>query len=99
MKAHLVFSALLLYSWVKRGWDTERVARPNTERLNVIAAQWNNEAYFIIKSETTKEEQFNNFAKQLDIELRNIIAKSTYQNRLIVMFDNASINKTKAVKI
>ena len=53
----------------------------------------------MIKSETTKEEQFINFAKLLDIELRNRIAKSTYQNRLIVMFDNASIHKTKAVKI
>ena len=63
---------------MKRRWDAERVVSPNTERLNVIASQWNNEADFMIKSETKKEEQLINFAKLLDIELRNRIAKSTY---------------------
>ena len=31
-------SALPLYSWMKKGWDTERVIRPSTQIFNVIAA-------------------------------------------------------------
>ena len=58
-------SALPLYSWIKRGWDAERVIRPSSQRFNVIAAQWNKEAYFIMKSKATNEDQFCEFVKLL----------------------------------
>ena len=35
----------------------------------------------------------------LDQELKSRLAKITYERRTIVMFDNASIHKTKEVKI
>ena len=92
-------SALPLYSWMKRGWDAERVIRPSSQRFNVIAAQWNKEAYFMMKSKTTKKDQFWEFIKLLDKQLISRLAKITYERRMVVMFDNASIHKTKEVKL
>ena len=92
-------SALPLYSWMKRGCDAERVIRPSSQRFNVIAAQWNKEAYFMMKSKTTNEDQFRDFIKLLDKELRSRLAKITYERRMVVMFDNVSIHKTKEVKL
>ena len=54
-------SALPLHSWMRRGCDAERVIIPSSQRFNVIAAQWNKEAYFMIKSRTTNEDQFWEF--------------------------------------
>ena len=62
---------------MKRGWDAERVIRPSSQRFNVIAAQWNKEAYFMIKSKTTNEDQFRDFLKQIDKELILRLAKTT----------------------
>ena len=36
---------------------------------------------------------------QLDNELRFRLAKNTNEKRMVIMFDNASIHKTKAVKL
>ena len=49
-------SSLPLYYWMKRGWDVERVIRLNSQRFNVIATQWNKEAYFMMKNKTTNED-------------------------------------------
>ena len=38
-KSSFSLSALPLYSWMKRGWDAERVIRASSQRFNVIAAQ------------------------------------------------------------
>ena len=92
-------SALPLYSWMKRGWDAERVIRPSSQRFNVIAAQWNKEAYFMMKSKTTNKDQFWEFIKLLDKQLISRLAKITYERRMVVIFDNASIHKTKEVKL
>ena len=92
-------SALPLYSWMKRGWDAELVIRPSSQRFNVIAAQWNKEAYFMMKSKTTNKDQFWEFIKLLDKQLISRLAKITYERRMVVMFDNASIHKTKEVKL
>ena len=91
-------SAIPLYSWMKRGWDAEWVIRPSSQRFNVIAAQWNKEAYFMMKSNTTNDNQFWDFIKLLDQEIKSRLAKITYERGMIVMFDNASIHKTKKVK-
>ena len=92
-------SALPLYSWMKRGWDAERVIRPSSQRFNIIAAQWNKEAYFMMKRKTTSDDQFWDFINLLDNELQSRLAKTTYERRMVVMFDNASIHKTKKVKL
>ena len=92
-------AALPLYSWMKRGWDAERVIRPSSQRFNVIAAQWNKEAYFMMKRKTTSDNQFWDFINLLDNEPQSRLAKTTYERRMVVMFDNASIHKTKKVKL
>ena len=51
-----------------------------------------------MKSKTTNEDQFCEFIKLLDKQLISRLAKITYERRMIVMFDNASIHKTKEVK-
>ena len=52
----------------------------------------------MLKRSTTKEEQFKDFLMQLDNELRFRLTKNTYEKRMVIMLDNASIHKTKAVK-
>ena len=81
-----------------KGKDPDRIIRSSSERYIVIAAQWRKEVYFMLKRSTTKEEQFKEFLMQLDNELRFRLAKYTYEKRMVIMFDNASIHKTKAVK-
>ena len=54
-------ASLPLYSWMLKGWDAERVIRPSSKRYNVIAAQWNKETYFVIKSDSTNKASFVNF--------------------------------------
>ena len=51
-------ASLPLYSWMSKGWNAERVIRPSFKRYNVIAAQWNKESYFVIKSDSTNEAFF-----------------------------------------
>ena len=53
----------------------------------------------MMKSKTTNEDQFWDFINLLDKELRSRLAKITYERIIIVMFDNASIHKTKEVKL
>ena len=60
-KSSFSSSALQFHSSMKRGCDAERVIRLSSQRFNVIAAQWNKEAYFIIKSKITNEDQFWDF--------------------------------------
>ena len=53
----------------------------------------------MMKSKTINEDQFRDFINLLDKELRSRLAKITYERRMVLMFDNASINKTKKVKL
>ena len=92
-------ASLPLYSWMLKGWDAEHVIRLSSKRYNVIAAQWNKESYFVIKSDSTNEASFIKFVLELDKELRIRIDQNTYEKRMIVIYDNASIHKTKKVKI
>ena len=49
----------------------------------------------MMKSKTTNEDQFRDFINHLDKELRSRLAKITYERRMVVMFDNASIIKQR----
>ena len=51
-------AALLLYSWMQKGREAEKVSRPTCKRYNVIAARWNKECYFMIKSDSSIEASF-----------------------------------------
>ena len=92
-------SALPLYSWMLKGKNRDRIIRTSTERFNVIAAQWRKEVYFMLKRSTTKEKQFKEFLIQLDNQLRFRLAKNIYEKRMVIIFDNASIHKTKSAKL
>ena len=81
-----------------KGKDPDRIIRKSSERFNVIVVQWRKEVYFMLKRSTPNEEQFKEFLMQLDNELRFRLAKKTYEKRMVIMFDNTSIHKTKAVK-
>ena len=82
-----------------KGKDPDRIIRTISERFNVIATQWRKEVYFMLKRSSTKEEQFKEFLMQLDNLLRFRLAKNTYEKRMVIIFDKASIHKTKSVKL
>ena len=92
-------AALLLYSRVEKGKDPDRIIRTSSERFNVIAAHWKKEAYYMLKRSTTKEDQFKEFLMKLNNELRFRLTKNTYEKRMVIIFDNASVHKTKEVKL
>ena len=92
-------AALPLYSWMQKSWDAERVIRPTCKRYNVIAAQWNKECYFMIKSDSSNEASFWEFIENVNKELKFRLDKNTYDKRTIVVYDNAEIHKTKKVKL
>ena len=92
-------ASLLLYSWMPKGWDAEHVIRPSSKRYNVIAAQWNKESYFVIKSNSTNKAYFIKFFLEFDKELRIRLNQNIYEKRMIVIYDNVSIHKTKKVRI
>ena len=65
---------------MNRGWDIGSVIRPSSQRSNVIDAQYNKEN--ISKwSNVINEEQFWDFVKHLDKELRSRVAKITYDRK------------------
>ena len=81
-----------------KGKYPDHIIRNSPEGYNVIAAQWIKEVYFMLKGSATKEEQFKEFLMQLDNEFRFRLAKNTYEKIMVIIFNNASIHKTKAVK-
>ena len=52
-----------------------------------------------MKSKTTNKDHFCKFIKLLDEQLKSRLAKITYERRMVLIFDNASIHKTKEVKL
>ena len=51
------------------------------------------------KSMTTNYDQFCDFIKLLDKELRSRLTKITYERRMIIMLDNVSIHKKNEIKL
>ena len=85
--------ALPLYSWMQKGWEAERVIRSTCKRYDVIAAQWNKECYFMIKSDSLNEASFWEFIENVNKELKFRLDKNTYDKRMIFVYDNAAIHK------
>ena len=84
---------------MQKGWEAERVIRPTCKRYNVIELQWNNECYFIIKSDSSNEALFKEFIENVNKELNFRLDKNTYDKRTIFVYDNADFHKTIKIKI
>ena len=52
-----------------------------------------------MKSKITNDYQFYEFIKLLDKQLKSRLVKITYEIRMVVMLDNASIHKIQEVKL
>ena len=52
-----------------------------------------------MKFNTINDDRFCEFMNRLNHELRSSFVKITYERRLIVMDNNASIHKTKKIKL
>ena len=68
-------SSLPLYTWMKKGEPPVKVIRDNSKRYNSIAAKWENYVYFMIKDNTSKDEDVWLFLNLLMKELEMIIQK------------------------
>ena len=68
-------STLPLYTWMKKGEDASIVIRDSNTRFNSIAAQWETYLYFMIKYETSKEDDICQFLILLKRQLELTIQK------------------------
>ena len=78
-------SSLPLYTWMKKGETAIKVIRSTTERYNSIAVQWNNNVYFMIKSETSNEESVHCFINLLIKQLKLTVSKKQLDSRTVFL--------------
>ena len=78
-------STIPLYSWMKRGEPASIVIRSTTERYNSIAAQWEDNVYFMIKNETSNEESIIIFIKLLIEQLKKTVSKKQLELRTVLL--------------
>ena len=90
-------ATLPLYTWMKKGEDASIVIRDSNTRFNSIAAQWKTYLYFMIKDETSKEDDICQFLILLKRQLELTIQKDQLKNRTVLMMDNARIHRTNRV--
>ena len=90
-------STLPLYTWMKKGEDASIVIRDSNTRFNSIAAQWESNLYFMIKDETSKEDDICQFLILLKRQLELTIQKDQLKNRTVLIMDNARIHRTNKV--
>jgi transposase len=86
-----------MYTWMPKASEPTQVMRPGGQRYNAIAAQWNREVYFSIKTVTTTKSQYCEFLKSLNRRLQTRLTKLQYECRTVLIFDNASIHTAKDV--
>ena len=60
---------------MKKGMPADRVIRTTSDSYNIILAQWNKEVFVKVKNTMTNEEEFNEFIKEVDKELKFRISK------------------------
>ena len=90
-------ATLPLYTWMKKGEEASIVIRDSNTRFNSIAAQWETYLYFMIKDETSKEDEICQFLILLKRQLELTIQKDQLKNRTVLMMDNARIHRTNKV--
>ena len=81
----------------------DKVIRTTSDSYNIILVQWSKEVFVKVKNIMTNEEEFNEFIKKVDKELKFRISKYIYNKRQIITFDNAKFHKkdriVKTVKL
>ena len=90
-------SSLPLYTWMKKGEPPVKVIRDTSKRYNSIDAKWESNVYFMIKDDTSKEEDVWLFLKLLIKQLEIRIHKDQLSRRTVMFMDNAKIHKTSKV--
>ena len=68
-------SSLPSYTWMKKGEPPVKVIRDNSKRYNSIATKWENYVYFMIKNNTSKDDDVWLFLNLLMKELEMTIQK------------------------
>ena len=87
-------SSLPLYTWMKKGEPPVKVIQDTSKRYNSIAAKWEDKVYFMIKSDTSKEDDVWLFINLLMKQLEMTIQKNQLSKRTVIFMDNAKIHKT-----
>ena len=70
---------------MKKGEPAEKIIRNTTERYNSIAAQWDKYVYFMIKNETSNEENILNFINLLRNQLMLTVSKKQLEIRTVFL--------------
>ena len=70
---------------MKRGEPANIVIRSTTEGYNSIAAQWENNVYFMIKSEISNEESIITFIKLMIEQLKQTVSKKQLELRTVLL--------------
>ena len=78
-------SSLPLYTWMKKGEAAIKVIRSTTERYNSIAAQYNNNVYFMLKNDTSNEESVHWFINLLIKKLKLTVSKKQLDSRTVFL--------------
>ena len=78
-------SAIPLYSWMKRGEPANIVIRSATERYNSFEDQWENNVYFMMKSETSNEESIIIFIKLLIEQQKQTVSKKQLELKTVLL--------------
>ena len=78
-------STIPLYSWMKKGEPADVVIRNTTEWYNSIAAQWEDNVYFMLKNETSNEESIWYFIKLLIKKLMQTVNKHQLKLRTVFL--------------
>ena len=69
----------------KKDFQLKKLFRNTTDRSNAIAAQWEKNVYFMIKSETSNEESISYFIKKLLYQLKLTMSKSQLELRTVII--------------
>ena len=90
-------SSLPLYIWMKIREPNAKVIRSSTERYNLVASQWENHVYLMIKSGTLNEGSEQWFIGLLLKQLELTIRKKQWRQELHFLIDNARKHRTNKI--
>ena len=73
------------YSWMKRGEPTDKLIRDTTNWYNSIAAQWDKFVHFVLKTETSNEDNIWGFMNLLIKQLRLTVNKNQLEYKTVIL--------------
>ena len=74
-EVHFTTDNLNRHTWSKKGQEADKIVYDNSNRYNAIAAKWDKNVYFNVKSSTTDATQFIDFIDNLWVELAKTLTK------------------------